>query len=1534
MHATAKQKSLVVVLGMHRSGTSAVTRGLQVIGVELGSKLMPAAPGVNDKGFFEDTDIHAFNDELLKSLGFSWHSLALITSEQLLAEKQAPLRLRAIALLREKLQDTDCFGLKDPRICRLLPFWQDVFDVLQLKVSYVIVARNPLSVAQSLAKVHKLPTEKSYYLWLEHVLSSISQTKGCPRLLIDYDDFMDSPEIQLGKIARTLDLDHDLDAERLSEFCDNFLENDLRHTRFSLENLIQDPLVPTPIKIAQGLLTDILNERLTLDSAEAAEAVAKLSEQMQGMAQAMSYLLKLDYIIEDLSSQLHEQKHHVDSLLETIVEDKRLSAKLTHSLAERETTVAALEASKVEQTGRIEQLTQSLFERETTVAALEASKVEQTGRIEQLTQSIFERETMVAALEANKAEQTGRIEQLTQSLFEREKTVAALEVNKSEQAGRINQLTQALAERETTVAALEVNKVEQAGRINELTQALAEREKIVAALEVIKVEQAGRINELTQALAEREKTVADLEKNKVEQAGRISQLTQSLVKREKSVADLEVNKVEQAGRIDQLRQTIVEREKAVDALEANKDAQADRINHLTQTLAAKDAQNSLLQQELSWKESALQHQAVSTAQFSYRLDRMRSTPKWKMRKAARNLRNTFSFGKVRQAVGLIPFHQLKADGGAWVADGPDPQFLLATERSWRSLPGWYWLEFQTDSEQPLNSEFYFDVGDGFDTSRIIHFQLSGQGRQQIPFYIPCNCHAVRFDPCDCPADFKISGLWLTKMESPRLPDEFHGQSVQFEALGGREGNVLGLKPAHQIVRHEGTDYCWTSQGEDPWFLLEDIDPSLCSGWCRIELRIRSNIEQGNAKFYLDCGKGFNEADSIHVPFKSGQLTTLFSYFEIAPQLIRLDPFDCSARLSVERLSLTNVIETDARHGMLQRLSEESSQYQGLPSRNIWAELKHQALAEGCEAAALLSRCYRETFRVMGKHDAVTYADWISRNETLETSGSEFFQEIQKSFNLYPTISLVMPVYNTPEEFLRKAIESVRRQSYPKWQLCVADDASTARHVRQVLEDYSRQEPRIKVVFRSKNGHISAASNSALALATGEYVGLLDHDDELAEHALHYMVDTINQHPSVNILYSDEDKIDTQGNRMDPHFKSDWNPDLFFSQNYISHLGVYRRQLLERIGGFRVGVEGCQDQDLLLRCLPYVSSEDIIHIPKILYHWRMSEGSTALNATEKSYTSVAGIKVLRDYFIDQGRSDIQVEAGMVPNTYRILYPIPEPDPLVSLLIPTRDRIDLLEPCLCSILEKTTYKNFEIIILDNQSLDPATQIFLNQIQIDDKRVKVLPYDRPFNFSGINNFGVKHANGELVGLINNDMQVINSEWLGEMVSHALRPEIGCVGAKLYYPDDTIQHAGVILGIGGVAGHSHKYYPKSNNGYFSRLKIVQNLSAVTAACLLIRKEIYEQVGGLDDVNLPVAFNDVDFCLKVKNAGYLNLWTPYATLYHYESKSRGSEDSPDKIERFRKEIVFMKSKWGNILKNDTYYNVNLTRNFEDFSIH
>lgn len=559
-----------------------------------------------------------------------------------------------------------------------------------------------------------------------------------------------------------------------------------------------------------------------------------------------------------------------------------------------------------------------------------------------------------------------------------------------------------------------------------------------------------------------------------------------------------------------------------------------------------------------------------------------------------------------------------------------------------------------------------------------------------------------------------------------------------------------------------------------------------------------------------------------------------------------------------------------------------------------------------------------------------YGRWLARFDTLDDATRDRIRQRVAAMASPPLISVLMPAYSPPDALLREALDSVLEQLYPHWELCIADDASPTPSTRAILQEYAARDSRIKLAPRPRNGHICAASNSALELASGPWVALMDHDDLLAEHALFCVAEAILAHPRAQLIYSDEDKVDEQGRRSVPYFKPRWNWELICAQNYVSHLGVYRADLVRAVGGFRLGLEGAQDHDLVLRCAEQLDpATEIVHIPRVLYHWRLHAGSTADSLQAKPYAQQAGIRALDEHFARMG---IRAHAEATPVGYRTRYDLPDEPPLVSLIIPTRNAEQLVRQCIQSIEARTRYPRYEILLVDNGSDDPQALAYFRSLQGPGSRVRVLRDDSPFNYAALNNMAVEQARGELVALVNNDIEVINPEWLDELVGLALQPGVGAVGARLWYPNKTLQHGGVILGIGGVAGHAHKHLPEGGKGYFMRAVVAQSLSAVTAACLVIRKSIYQEVGGLDAVNLKVAFNDVDFCLRVREAGYRNVWTPYAELFHHESATRGDDMSPEKKARFQSEVRYMLQRWDGQLDDDPAYSPNLTLQYEDYS--
>jgi O-antigen biosynthesis protein len=719
---------------------------------------------------------------------------------------------------------------------------------------------------------------------------------------------------------------------------------------------------------------------------------------------------------------------------------------------------------------------------------------------------------------------------------------------------------------------------------------------------------------------------------------------------------------------------------------------------------------------------------------------------------------------------------------------------------------------------------------------------------------------------------------------------------------------------------------YRQKGDSPQITLLSSRKELPCNWSLVSYL--AEAEQGvlTPKLYIDSGNGFTEEEAIY-------LTTQINneYMIRLPQRVnglRLDPISTSESFTLSNFKIREISKLQATWILMEkRIKPIISD----PKRVLEIFQKGISLIASGRVSELKNNLLSYEKRASG------YQQWIYLYDILTKEDRNAIDQRLIHLTYKPLISIVMPVYNPSEKWLRLAIDSVINQIYPHWELCIADDASPGAHVREVLQEYQKKDARIKVTFRDKNGHISAASNSAIELVEGEFIALMDHDDELAEHALYMIAEELNNYPDADLIYSDEDKIDEQGQRKDPYFKPDWDPDLFCSQNLINHLGVYRTSLLREVGGFQLGYEGSQDHDLALRIVERIDDDRIRHIPHILYHWRTIVGSTASLVEKKDYACEAARGAIESHFERRKISvKVTVASDNCKGFHRVIYPLPAELPLVSLIIPTKDHYELLKNCVDSILNKTDYPNIELIIVDNQSQDSSTLAYLEKLKMEYK-IRVIKYDTAFNYSAINNTAVNHASGDIIGLINNDIEVISPGWLREMVSHTVRPEVGVVGAKLYYADDTIQHAGVILGMGGEAGHASKYLSRDAIGYRGQAVLLKNFSAVTGACLLMRRNVFKEVGGLDEKNLPIAFNDIDLCIRVRERGYRVLLTPYAELYHLEARSRGSDDTPKRRLGFAREVDFMHSRWGDILSNDPFYNPNLTLNHilesEDFSL-
>jgi len=565
----------------------------------------------------------------------------------------------------------------------------------------------------------------------------------------------------------------------------------------------------------------------------------------------------------------------------------------------------------------------------------------------------------------------------------------------------------------------------------------------------------------------------------------------------------------------------------------------------------------------------------------------------------------------------------------------------------------------------------------------------------------------------------------------------------------------------------------------------------------------------------------------------------------------------------------------------------------------------------------------EARRLSEATPADEYRRWIARKEP---NAAALAAQRVRNFGRSPVVSIVVPVYNPPDAFVEALIQSVLKQTYPKWELILAD-AGTSPTVRALLDRHAVADGRIRVVLLPENRGIAGNTNAAIAAATGEFLAFADHDDTLAPFALYEVLTAINDHPDADFLYSDEDKIDSVGERCEPYFKPDWSPETLRSRNYICHLTTLKRSLVEQLGGIRTGFDGAQDYDLVLRASE--GAKRIVHIPAVLYHWRMHAASTSSNKSSKNYAFDAGKRALVEHLQRVG-VDASVHDGVQLGMYHVVHHL-RTQPLLTVVIPNKDHPEMLARCVES-LANSSYANYELLIVENASTRPETFAYYRTLETRPQ-VRLLTWDKPFNYAAVNNFAAAQAKGELLLFLNNDIESINPDWVEALVKLAVQPGVGAVGAKLYYADDTIQHAGIVVGMGGVAGHGHMNYPRSASGHMQRLLFTQNVAAVTGACLLVPKKVFDDVGGFDE-GFVLAFNDVDLCLQILKRGLRIVWTPDAELYHYESKTRGPEDTDEKQARFKREYDLFHVKWGEFLKKgDPYYNPHFRLDRPDFAL-
>ncbi|NMO20389.1 glycosyltransferase [Pyxidicoccus fallax] len=702
-------------------------------------------------------------------------------------------------------------------------------------------------------------------------------------------------------------------------------------------------------------------------------------------------------------------------------------------------------------------------------------------------------------------------------------------------------------------------------------------------------------------------------------------------------------------------------------------------------------------------------------------------------------------------------------------------------------------------------------------------------------------------------------------------------------------------PGRGASRVEGGRFGWEADGPDAVLELVPETGTLPSGWVELSLTLETeDAEAASPVLQVDAG-GASAAVSIRLPMAPDGRVRALVRLPDAARALRLGPVTRRTRFRIADARAVELGQAEATLRMAWplalRLLREPERI-GQVARRYMGMLRSEGLRG-------LDGMLGEKSR--GQLSLEHYEDWIRQYETLTDAAREELRGAVAALPYQPLVSVVMPTYNTPAVWLRRALDSVRAQLYPHWELCIADDASPSPEVRQVLEEYAHRDERIRFVVRPENGHISAASNSALELVRGEFVALLDHDDELSVDALARVVEELNAHPDADIVFSDEDKLDTQGHRYDPYFKPEWNLDLFRSQNLISHLGVYRTERLREVGGFRRGFEGSQDYDLALRVVERTTPERIRHIPRVLYHWRAIPGSTALDVGEKDYASTAARRALQEH-LDRTASGARIEPGPQAALHRARYPLPSPLPAVTVILQTRGGADA-SPRQQALRLATDYPTVEW-----RSAAPAASP-----------------------SEAANLAAREARGEVLVFLDADLEPQAPGWLAELVSHALRPEVGAVGAKLCHADGTVEHAGLVLGMGpeGLAGYPHRGLARAAPGHVGRAVVIQQFSAVSASCLAVRRAHFEAVGGFDAEHLPDVWRDVDLCLRLRERGLRTVWTPYAELTWRGRHGAGQEEGDSRV----RAGAWLQARWGETLRRDPFHSPNHALDWEDLRL-
>jgi O-antigen biosynthesis protein len=1370
---TKQESTAILVLGMHRSGTSALTRMLNLLGVGLGKELMAPKDDNNRLGFWEDQKVVDIHDALLKKLDRSWDDLRELPDGWLDTDAAADACSALIDHLKSEFDGMHLWVVKDPRMCRLVPLWQQVLKRLNVRVCALLTVRHPWEVAASLMTRDGMGEAKARLLWLEHMVDAERSTRHLPRLTITYDQLLADWQACADRITRALGISWPVPVDQCRSEIDAFLTNNERHHRAS-------------------------QHRSTSDTFE--DASDRLYHAFDLVAQGSAW---------SVAEAISDECSAIDpAFVNALAESQCELSHLQEMGAEAESTVHG--AVTVYFSGD-----SGLFSEDNAVTAeISAERATYLLKLPQRTQ-------YGARLRVDPTNKPGWF--LVHALTLRDANSDVLWHWTPGMDGIAFGGVSAWIDANHPQGEYNFAWDDDPQMVLELPEAVAS--KIGPGCEVA----------IDLDFVAPPKYIANFRHVSFVDSDLARQQEQAISQREANVGVAETSLANRMAMQAEFESLLLAKSNALDARETGVGVRETAVAIRENSLSDHEESLGLLEASMSAREIELQKLSLQWDGDRAQLEDERAQLEYEIVQNRQELMRIKSSAAWRFASRLSS-----------VSDRLPPS---VRHRGGQIAKAAWWVV--TPWRLPARVRFLYR-------------------RRHIGGVVARN---------------------------------------DLERIGTAGSNGAGR---------------WHAVGSDPSFTFVNLHGTplaVRSGWHLLDIKMAAESGQLRSPcLYLDYGNGYTERSMVDLsPFVYAKGVRGLICVHQRALSVRFDPSVAQCEFTLRNVSLSRIPTSVAIPAMFRALIRR-----GVRLGTLVRQYRSR------RESSLVEWLYGQYLPRVGR-DRVSYNEWIKRYGTVGELDVLKMRKTSRRLAVRPTISILLPVCDAQESSLRRCIESVMQQAYPYWELCAAGDASSAPHVEEVLREYAAKDSRIKVTFGAFGGYFSSASNAALSMAIGEWLVVLGQGDELPQYALYMLARAVNERRGAKLFYGDEDRIDGHGNRSDPYFKPDWNHDLFLSQNLIGFTGGYRLDAVRDVGGFRKQYEGAHGYDLALRLVETLTPSQIVHIPYVLYHVRTPDDAPQSERNAGGSKDTVGEKALRNH-LARVQEDADVDS-LPCGGYRVRrHHRMARFPKVSLIIPTRDRVELVRMSVGSIIEKTDYPNYEIIVVDNQSVEKETLEYFKEIQEKDSRVKVMPYDAPFNYSAINNAAVRASDGEIVGLINNDIEVIHADWLREMVSHAMRPEIGAVGAMLYYPDDTIQHAGVILGMEGLASHIYTGERRGYPGNRSRAMLLQNLSAVTAACLLIRREIFDEVDGLD-TQLQVAFNDVDFCLRVREKGYRNLWTPYAELYHHESASRGQDDTPVKAARGKQEIDFMLNRWGASLFSDPAYNPNLTLWAPDSSI-